>query len=269
MINDKKIEKLSDRNDLLSTDEILELYEKYRKENNWPDDAKVSKRTFRFWNTKGLFSPPIRGKYNRALYPMSIVGDISVIRVSQLSYGLTIEQIKDLFSGLPVSYHEAIEKLRDVADQKKLRELLSSNQPDKISLARNLILDSIPEGYEKRKQVEYLKQISIIYKEIDENLYYNFLSKTGDELFSIAVSEYELLEDDEANIISRIRARFITTVLGIVRNVRQNIVTQKEGLESLKRLKPVDYKLAVLMLKKQQQFFKLKQMKKADHVGRT
>lgn len=242
MADTDKIKKIPAKKDLLSIIDALQLFEKTRKENNWPDEMQVSKRTFEFWTTKGLFSPPFRGRFNRALYPESVIEDLIVIRVFQVFYGLTIDEIKELCGRLPVCYSELFKSINDPEQQKEFEKILSSNHPNRISRARKLIKQNHPalKGHQEYK--DFLKALTAIFKEINETAYYEYLNKTGDELFLIAVDEYEKAENYDIDIIEWSRAQFITTMLEYIADVKRKDFDPETGLKLLIKMKPITYK---------------------------
>lgn len=252
-----EIRKIEDREDLVTADKALALYEQQRVGMAYPEEAKISHRTFRFWCTKGLFMPLIRGKYNRAYYPKTIVDDMGVIRICQISYGLTIDQIKELFFGIKFGYFKTLSLLESDGSGKVFQSYLSSDDPNKISKARELLLKNIPATYVTKTRSKTMKQIANIYKEMNDDFVNDLLSKTGDELFLKAVSEYETLHDNDNDIICQVRAQFITTILYFVAKVREGSMTPNECLERIKRVKQLDYKIAIVLVKKHEAYMEI------------
>ncbi|RJP85893.1 MAG: MerR family transcriptional regulator [Desulfobacteraceae bacterium] len=251
MADKKTIKKISEREDLLTVGELIESYEEFRKEFGYPDEAKVSERAFRFWAAKGLFSPPYRGKFNRALYPKSTELDILVIRIFQVTYGLSINQIKELFEGFTVSYYEAVENIKksdSSLTRKEFEDLLSGNQPNKISLARKIIKQHLPNYAGKEEYKSFLKDLADLYKKISEATYYSYLNKTGDELFHITI---ELIGKSEEGCptdpIEWSRIQFVKGILSFIDGVKQQQYEPEKGLDMVMAMKPEAYKICKKM----------------------
>ena len=76
---------------LFLVEEILEGYEELLVLESYDCQAglDISLRTFRYWVKEGLFSVPLRKRFNQALYPAGIIRDLLAIRIFQNEFDLS------------------------------------------------------------------------------------------------------------------------------------------------------------------------------------